>query len=61
MEVVPLNSDFEPVSFVSAKNEKVTSVQFVIKTEAVEKEEQETKQAKPEKKKGFWDLLLELF
>ncbi len=54
-------SDFEPVSFVSAKNEKVTSVQFVIKTEAVEKEDQETKQAKPEKKKGFWDLLLELF
>jgi putative membrane protein len=54
-------SDFEPVSFVSAKNEKVTSVQFVIKTEAIEKEEQETKKAKPEKKKGFWDLLLELF
>ncbi|MBT2693864.1 YhgE/Pip domain-containing protein [Bacillus sp. ISL-55] len=54
-------SDFEPVSFVSAKNEKVTSVQFVIKTEAIEKEEHETKKAKPEKKKGFWDLLLELF
>ncbi|WP_342032545.1 YhgE/Pip domain-containing protein [Mesobacillus boroniphilus] len=54
-------SDFEPVSFVSAKNEKVTSVQFVIKTEAIEKEEQETKKAEPEKKKGFWDLLLELF
>jgi putative membrane protein len=54
-------SDFEPVSFVSAKNEKVTSVQFVIKTEAIEKEEEETKTAKPEKKKGFWDLLLELF
>ena len=54
-------SDFEPVSFVSAKNEKVTSVQFVIKTKAIEKQEQETKKAKPEKKKGFWDLLLELF
>jgi putative membrane protein len=54
-------SDFEPVSFVSAKNEKVTSVQFVIKTEAIEQVEQEEKQAKPEKKKGFWDLFLELF
>ncbi|MFT9596805.1 YhgE/Pip domain-containing protein [Mesobacillus sp.] len=54
-------SDFEPVSFVSAKNEKVTSVQFVIKTEAIQKEEQEVTKAKPEKKKGFWDLLLELF
>ncbi|NKE06874.1 YhgE/Pip domain-containing protein [Bacillus selenatarsenatis] len=54
-------SDFEPVSFVSTKNEKVTSVQFVIKTEAIEKEEPEEKKAKPEKKKGFWDLLMELF
>ncbi len=54
-------SEFEPVSFVSAKNEKVTSVQFVIKTEAIKKEEQVTKKAKTEKRKGFWDLLLELF
>lgn len=54
-------SDFEPVSFVSTKNEKVTSVQFVIKTEAIEKEEPEEKKAKPEKKKGFWDLLMDLF
>ncbi|WP_415814227.1 YhgE/Pip domain-containing protein [Mesobacillus thioparans] len=54
-------SDFEPVSFVSAKNEKVASVQFVIKTKAIEKEEQAEKKAKPEKKKGFWALLMELF
>ncbi|MCM3124684.1 YhgE/Pip domain-containing protein [Mesobacillus sp. MER 48] len=54
-------SDFEPVSFVSAKNEKVASVQFVIKTNAIEKEEQAEKKAKPEKKKGFWELLMELF
>jgi putative membrane protein len=33
----------------------------VIKTKAIEKEEQETKKATPEKKKGFWELLLELF
>nr|WP_282138904.1 YhgE/Pip domain-containing protein [Rossellomorea aquimaris] len=54
-------SDFKPVSFVSSKNEKVSSVQFVIKTESIEKEEQETKKAKPKKEKGFWDLLMDLF
>ncbi|WP_417898065.1 YhgE/Pip domain-containing protein [Bacillus haimaensis] len=54
-------SDFKPVSFVSPKNEKVSSVQFVIKTESIKIEEQPTKQAEPEKKKGFWTLLKELF
>lgn len=54
-------SDFEPVSFVSPKNEKVYSVQFVIKSESIEIEEQETKKEEPEKEKGFWDLLLDLF
>ncbi|MFE7062878.1 YhgE/Pip domain-containing protein [Sutcliffiella sp. NPDC057660] len=54
-------SDFKPVSFVSPKNEKVSSVQFVIKTESIKKEEQPTKQAEQEKKKGFWTLLKELF
>lgn len=54
-------SDFEPVSFVSPKNEKVHSVQFVIKTDSIQKEEPEAKQAKAEEEKGFWQLLLELF
>ncbi|WP_232066051.1 YhgE/Pip domain-containing protein [Bacillus sp. KH172YL63] len=54
-------SDFQPVSFVSPKNEKVTSVQFVIKTESIEKEEKEAKKAVPEKEKGFWELLMDLF
>ncbi len=54
-------SDFKPVSFVSEENEKVTSVQFVIKTEAIKMEEKKTKEAEPEKKKGFWTLLKELF
>ncbi|GLB59907.1 YhgE/Pip domain-containing protein [Cytobacillus sp. NCCP-133] len=54
-------SDFKPVSFVSSKNETVSSVQFVIKTESIEKEEQVTKKEKPVKEKGFWDLLLDLF
>jgi putative membrane protein len=54
-------SDFEPVSFVSPKNEKVHSVQFVIKTESIEVEEPEKEQAKPEEEKGFWELFLDLF
>lgn len=54
-------SDFEPVSFVSPKNDKVYSVQFIIKTKGIQKEETETKQAKAEKEKGFWELLLDLF
>ncbi len=55
-------SDFNPVSFVSSKNEKVNSVQFVIKTESIKKDndEQETQQQK-EEKKGFWDRLFDLF
>ncbi|WP_421383206.1 YhgE/Pip domain-containing protein [Bacillus salacetis] len=54
-------SDFEPVSFVSDENENVSSVQFVIKTESIEMEEQEVKKAEPEKEKGFWELLMDLF
>ncbi|WP_230500224.1 YhgE/Pip domain-containing protein [Sutcliffiella rhizosphaerae] len=54
-------SDFKPVSFVSPKNENVSSVQFVIKTESIKKPEKQTKQAEPEKKKGFWELLKALF
>ncbi|TFB13471.1 YhgE/Pip domain-containing protein [Filobacillus milosensis] len=56
-------SDFEPTSFVSDKNEKVKSVQFVIKTESIKKDEdQEEEQPEYNKeKKGFWDRLLDLF
>lgn len=54
-------SDFEPISFVSPKNEKVYSVQFVIKSESIQKADEETEKAEPEKEKGFWDLLLDLF
>ncbi|WP_074440025.1 hypothetical protein [[Bacillus] enclensis] len=54
-------SDFKPVSFVSSENKKVSSVQFVIKTESIEKEEKKVKKAEPEKEKGFWELFLNLF
>lgn len=54
-------SDFAPVSFVSSKNEKVYSVQFVIKTESIELKEEEEEKNETVKEKGFWDRLLELF
>lgn len=56
------NADFVPVSFVSSENnEKINTVQFVIKTKRIEKEEDETTKEQPEAKKGFWDRLLDLF
>ncbi|MBS3680866.1 YhgE/Pip domain-containing protein [Ornithinibacillus massiliensis] len=54
-------SDFEPVSFVSSKNEKVNSVQFVFKTESIQQEEPEENNEPVEEKKGFWELFLDLF
>jgi putative membrane protein len=54
-------SDFEAVSFVSDKNEKVNSVQFVIKTESILLEEKETTEKPEEEPKGFWARLKELF
>ena len=54
-------SDFEPVSFVSSKNEKVGSVQFVIKTESIKKQEEENPAPEKEEEKSFWDRLLDLF
>ncbi|MGR9047488.1 YhgE/Pip domain-containing protein [Halobacillus faecis] len=54
-------SDFEPTSFVSEKNEKVGSVQFVIKTESIKKDEEQEEAPKKEEEKSFWDRLLDLF
>lgn len=54
-------SDFEAVSFVSDKNEKINSVQFVIKTESILLEEQETPEKPEKEQKGFWARLKELF
>lgn len=54
-------SDFEAKSFVSPENEKINSVQFVIKTENIKKEEKETKEVHVEEEKGFWTRLLDLF
>ncbi|QOY38698.2 YhgE/Pip domain-containing protein [Anaerobacillus isosaccharinicus] len=54
-------SDFEPVSFVSPKNTNVQSVQFILKTEAIEREEVKTTVVKEEEKQGFWQRLKKLF
>ncbi len=54
-------SDAPVVSFVSDKNENVNSVQFVIKTAAIEKEEVEETVAEEEAPAGFFRKLLALF
>ncbi|SES12319.1 hypothetical protein [Salipaludibacillus aurantiacus] len=55
-------SDFDPVSFVSADNSNVESVQFILTTEAIEIEEQETAASEEEEESpGFWEGLMNLF
>ena len=54
-------SDAPVVSFVSGKNENVNSVQFVIKTAAIEKEEAAEVVAEEEAPTGFFQKLLALF
>ncbi|WP_342028682.1 YhgE/Pip domain-containing protein [Oceanobacillus limi] len=56
-------SDFEAKSFVSEENEKVNSVQFILKTESITNEDPETTDApeEVEEEKGFWEKLMALF
>ncbi|MBB6451650.1 X-X-X-Leu-X-X-Gly heptad repeat protein [Salirhabdus euzebyi] len=54
-------SDFQPVSFVSPKNEKINSVQFVFKTESIKVEEPEETEEPVVEEKGFWARLKALF
>ncbi|MDT8860250.1 YhgE/Pip domain-containing protein [Alkalihalobacillus sp. MEB130] len=55
-------SDFEPVSFVSPKNMNVESVQFILKTEPIElDEEEETTFVEEEGEVSFWERLRSLF
>lgn len=54
--------DFNPISFVSPKNnENIGVVQFVLQTEKIELEEDEETIEKNESKQGWWDLFLNLF
>ncbi|MDX8045850.1 YhgE/Pip domain-containing protein [Gracilibacillus sp. S3-1-1] len=54
-------SDFDAESFVSDKNNNVDSVQFVIQTEGVTKDESDDNEQEVEEEKSFWDRFLDLF
>lgn len=54
-------SNEETESFVSEKNENVTSVQFVIKTDAVEIPKEEHKKEEKKEKLSFWQKIIRLF
>lgn len=54
-------SDLETVSFVSEQNTNIKSVQFVIKTDAVQVEEVETVEVEKEESLNFWQKLIDLF
>ena len=55
------DSDSETASFVSQKNKSVESVQFVIKTDAIEIPEEKTEEKSDEEHLNFWHKLLKLF
>lgn len=52
--------EFNPVSFVSNKNENVEAVQFVMTTAAIEKQEPEVEE-EPEPELTIWDRFVALF
>jgi X-X-X-Leu-X-X-Gly heptad repeat protein len=49
------------VSFVSEKNINITSVQFILKTGAIEKPEEAVTEIRQPEKLSFWQKLLRLF
>ena len=53
--------DVPTVSFVSDKNTNVDSVLFVMKTNAVQIQEQESAPEQTEEKQSFWEKFLALF
>lgn len=53
--------DVETVSFVSDKNTNIKSVQFVIQTESIEKEEPVDTEPEESEEPTFWQKLLRLF
>ncbi len=53
--------DYETVSFVSDKNGNVEAVQFVIKTSAIEKEEETMETATDDEKLSVWQKFIKLF
>lgn len=59
--IASMKGDYKTVSFVSEKNTEVSSVQFVITTEAIEIPEAEIIPEETEEKLSFWQKLLRLF
>ncbi|MEG0830577.1 MAG: hypothetical protein RSD88_08815 [Anaerovoracaceae bacterium] len=55
------NGDFKPVSFLSAENKHVASVQFVMETEKIAKIEKKAQPEKSSTKDTFWTRLKSLF
>lgn len=56
-----LSGDFDVVSFVSQDNVNVEEVQFVIKTPAIEIEDEATVEVEETQTMNFWQKLLKLF
>lgn len=54
-------TDYEAISFVSDKNEQIGVVQFVMSTKEIKRDKDETEEEPKKEKKGFWQLLKELF
>lgn len=54
-------SDFDPVSFVSDKNENVNHVQFVMQTESIEVDEPDEEEPEEEESTNFWEKFKALF
>ncbi len=54
-------SGFTPVSFVSEKNERVSTVQFVLKTSAIEPMKEPEPVAPPTEKETVWTRFINLF
>jgi hypothetical protein len=54
-------SDVRPPSFASEKNVNTVSVQFVLKTDKIEKPEAPAAAAEPERPATFWTKILDLF
>lgn len=55
------NQDYKPVSFLSDKNSSIDSVQFIIRTQALEHVEVVKVEEQEEKSLTFWDKLTQLF
>ena len=55
------NQEYETVSFVSDKNTKVNSVQFVLQTPKIEKEEEKVAVKEKAEEKNLWQKFIALF